>query len=62
MRLEVSEQWRVNVGQFTLSLAEMQVFEKGVNVAEGTEVTASDVFGGGAFSRRLATGIPRRRL
>ena len=44
VRLEVSEQWRVNVGQFTLSLAEMQVFEKGVNVAEGTEVTASDVF------------------
>lgn len=44
VRLEVNEQWRVSPEQYSFSLAEMQVFEKGVNVALGAKVTASEVF------------------
>ncbi|MEM8952608.1 MAG: ATP-binding protein [Verrucomicrobiota bacterium] len=44
VRLEVSELARINLDRCNMSLAEMQVFEKGVNVAIGAKVSASDVF------------------
>ncbi|MEM7143840.1 MAG: ATP-binding protein [Verrucomicrobiota bacterium] len=44
VRLEVSELARISTERCNLSLAEVQVFEKGVNVAKGAAVSASDVF------------------
>ncbi|MEM0895789.1 MAG: ATP-binding protein [Verrucomicrobiota bacterium] len=44
VRLEVSELSRINLERSSISLAEMQVFEDGENVALGAKVTASDVF------------------
>ncbi len=38
--------WHISTGRFSITLAEMQVFEEGENVAFGAEVTASDVFTG----------------
>ncbi|MDE0858715.1 MAG: histidine kinase [Akkermansiaceae bacterium] len=46
IRLEVSEMWHISTGRFSITLAEMQVFEHGENVAFGAEVTASDVHTG----------------
>ncbi|MEM9480062.1 MAG: histidine kinase [Verrucomicrobiota bacterium] len=44
VRLEVSELSRINLERSSISLAEMQVFENGENVALGAKVSASDVF------------------
>jgi len=44
IRLEVTEMWHISRGGFSITLAEIQVFENGANLAIGAVVTASDVF------------------
>ncbi len=49
VRLEVNEMWHVSTGKYNLSLAEIEVFEEGKNVALGSNVKASDVFSNPRF-------------
>ncbi len=44
VRLEVTELGHISGGKYSITLAEMQVFENGNNVAIGAKVTYSDVF------------------
>ncbi|PHR86411.1 MAG: hypothetical protein COA78_38005 [Blastopirellula sp.] len=51
IRLEAEELWHISNGKYALALAEMQVYEKGHNIAKGATVTASDVFTKPPFDR-----------
>ena len=51
IRLEAEELWHVSNRNYALALAEIQVYEKGLNVATGATVTASDVFARPTFDR-----------
>jgi signal transduction histidine kinase len=44
VRLEVNEMWHITNDRFSVTLAEIQIFAAGKNLALGAEVTASDAF------------------
>ena len=51
VRLEVEELWHISHRNYSLALAEVQVYENGHNIATGATVAASDVFTKPPFDR-----------